>query len=127
MTVGNPDYPRELGPEVSTHRRKANGGLHKLPREQRIAYGDAVERAILRKQRAEFQHASCEPGHKAKCASGTWCTTGATIDAAIKQQHRAALAAAPGQERRARTPEQWQAMYDEAMREKRERKNGGSE
>lgn len=48
-------------------------------------------------------------------ASGTWHTTGEDIHKAVQAQHRAALAACPGQIRRARTAHQWESMYVAAM------------
>jgi hypothetical protein len=117
-----PDYP-DLGPTVIKHRRKAKAGLGKLSADDRRAYGEAVEQAIRAKQRHEFIRASCEPDKRATCASGTWHNDGNKIDAAIKQQQRAALAAYPSQERRARTPEKWKELYEEAMEAKRNGKH----
>jgi hypothetical protein len=112
------NYP-DLGSHVVKHRCKARAGLGRLTVDDRRAYGEAVEQAIKAKQRQEFIRASCEPSHRANCASGTWHSDGDKIDAAIRQQHRAALAACPSQERRRRTPQQWQELYDEAMAAKR--------
>jgi hypothetical protein len=89
----------------------------------RHAYGEAVERAIKAKQRQEFIRASCEPGKRVHCASGTYHNDGRKISEAVRQQHRAALAAYPSQERRARTPQQWQELYEEAMRAKQNGKD----
>jgi hypothetical protein len=117
-----PEYP-ELGPSVAKHRHRAKDGVGKMAPAIRRAYGEAVEQAIKAKQRQEFIRASCEPSRRANCASGTWHSDGNKIDAAIRQQHRAALAAYPSQERRRRTPQQWQELYEEAMRAKRNGKD----
>jgi hypothetical protein len=106
-----PDYP-DL-PTVKKHRKN----LTSLSQEQRRAYGEAVENAIRAKQRAELQREL--PTHPVSCASGTNHNCGRKISAAMRAKHRAALLACPGQERRARTPQIWQTMYDAAMAEKR--------
>ena len=85
----------------------------------RHAYGLAVETAIRALQRSELQREL--PTHNCHCASGTNHNSGAAILKAMQTKPRAALAAAPSQERRAREPHVWQRMYDEAMAEKRAR------
>jgi hypothetical protein len=112
-----PVYP-DL-PAVKKHRALARDGLSALSHEQRQAYGLAVETAIRAKQRSELQREL--PEHRCHCASGTNHNDGAAISAAMRAKHRAALLACPSQERRARTPAMWQAMYAEAMEEKRNR------
>jgi len=117
--------PKSFGPEydiesaaLKKFRRMARKGLSHLSTDERRAYGAAVEAATLARQRAFLKsHGEAEP--RPSCASGTWHTTGAAIDAAIRSQHKAALAACPSRERRARTPQQWQAMYADAMARKR--------
>jgi hypothetical protein len=108
-----PNYP-DL-PAVKKHRKP----LASLSRDQRRAYGEAVETAIRKLQRAALQREL--PEHRCNCASGTNHNDGAAISAAMRAKHRAALLAAPSQERRARTPRQWEAMYAEAMEAKRAR------
>jgi len=122
--------PKSFGPEydiesaaLKKFRRMARKGLSHLSTDERRAYGAAVEAATLARQRAFLKsHGEAEP--RPSCASGTWHTTGEAISAAIRSQHKAALAACPSRERRARTPQQWQAMYAAAMTEKRQRKTG---
>lgn len=98
-----PQYP-DLGPGVAKFRRMASGGIAAMDPADRRAYGEAVERAIKAKQRSELQRAGAAPPPLIK-----------DVGAHIRAKQCAALAACPGQERRARTPDQWQAMYDEAM------------
>lgn len=91
--------------------------IKSMDRYYRQAYGQAVEDAVLAKQRSMLKcHGEVMPA--ASCASGTWHATGDAIDKAIKAQHRAALQAYPGQVRRARTPQEWKKMYDETMKNK---------
>lgn len=105
--AGKP-YPN-LGPTVAKHRRAANYS--------RQEHGAAVEIAIRALQRSELRRAA--PSISPSCASGTWYSDGADIHRAIRAQQAAALARAPGSARRARTPEEWQKLYDEAMKAKR--------
>jgi hypothetical protein len=121
------ELPKQFGPDydlesaaLKNFRRMARKGLSHLSAEDRRAYGAAVEVAVLARQRA-FLKSHTVPEPRPVCASGTWYTTGEEIHAAIRRQHRAALAAAPGVERRARTPDQWRSMYAAAMAEKRGR------
>ena len=44
---------------------------------------------------------------------------GAAVEEAVLAKQRSSLLNCPAQVRRERTPEQWQEMYDEAMKEKR--------
>jgi hypothetical protein len=112
-----PDYNIESA-ALKKFRRMARKGLSHLSAEDRRAYGAAVEDAVLARQRAFLKsHTEAEP--RPHCVSGTWHSDGEEIHAAIRRQHRAALAAAPGVERRARTPDQWRSMYAAAMAEKR--------
>ena len=112
-----PEYDLESA-ALKKFRTKARKGLSHLSTDDRHAYGAAVELATLARQRA-FLKTATVPEPRPHCASGTWHTTGEAIDKAIRQQHRAALAACPAQERRARTPDQWASMYAAAMEEKR--------
>jgi hypothetical protein len=112
-----PVYP-DL-PAVNKHRKAARDGLALMSRDARQAYGLAVETAIRAKQRAELQREL--PSHNVSCASGTNHNDGAAIHKAMQAKQRAALLAAPAQERRARKPAVWQAMYDAAMADKRKR------
>lgn len=115
-----PAYLVAMGATVAKLRSKAaRNGLAALSHKDRQAYGAAVEKAILAKQRTEFMAQNSETVHRPNCASGTWYTTGADIDKAIKSRQRAALAACPSQERRAREPQVWARMYEEAMEAKR--------
>lgn len=114
-----PIYP-DL-PSVKKFRKMAAsaGSVAAMDKAFRHAYGEAVEAAIKAKQRSELQREL--PTHNCHCASGTNHNSGAAIHKAMQRKHRAALVACPGQERRARKPEVWHAMYDEAMAEKRKR------
>jgi hypothetical protein len=107
-----PVYPA-LGATVAKFRRLARRGLQTLSDRERYGYGRAVETAIRALQRSELQREL--PSFRSNCASGTWHTDGADIHAAIQRQQRNALLAWPSKQRRARTPYQWQRMYDEAM------------
>ena len=108
-----PEYP-DLGASVAKFRpAAAKQGVMAMQREQRLAYADAIERAIRSKQRASLR--SEKPGRAIRCASGTAHNTGEEISRAIRAQHRAALAACPSQIRRAREPEEWVELYDAAM------------
>lgn len=106
-------------PALKKIRRQAKGGLATLDKAARQAYGAEVEKAIIAKQRASLLGTGDRPAFKAWCASGTFHSDGGDIGKAVLTQHRASLAACAGQERRARTPQQWADMYAEAMAEKR--------
>jgi hypothetical protein len=111
-----PEY-NVASPVLAKHRQLARDGLAAMTWEQRQAYGSAVEAAVLAAQRREAMRA-CVPGKRCGCASGTWYSDGADISAAIREQHRRALAACGSQERRARTPAEWETMYEAAMEAK---------
>jgi hypothetical protein len=101
---------------LSKYRWQARTGLAALSREERRVYGEAVERAVLARQRSELQAACANPGTpKARCASGTYHNDGADIHEAIRQRQRNALLAAPAKIRRARTDDEWRRMYQKAM------------
>ena len=51
--ASGPDYP-SLGAAVGKWRWRARDGLQSLTREERRAYGDAVEQAILALQRTQL-------------------------------------------------------------------------
>ena len=117
----NPRY--DIGSaQLTKFRKLARHGLNTLSRAEIENYADAVEQAVLASQRAAVM-GTREVVFKAGCASGTFHNNGADVIKAVLHQQRAALAACPSQERRARTPNQWQAMYDEAMAQKRHRQN----
>jgi hypothetical protein len=109
-----PFYP-DLGAGVAKFRRIPRNKITKV---QRLAYGEAVHRAILAKQRSELQREL--PSFKPRCASGTWHADGDKIHAAIQQQQAARLQAAVAQDRK-RTPAQWKTAYDAAMQDQRRR------
>jgi len=117
-TAEGPDYPT-LGAAVAKWRWRAREGLRSLTREERQAYGEAVERAILALQRAEANRGFAPITPKVHCASGTAHTTGEAIHEAIREQQARALAAYPSYVRRNRSPQVWQQMYEAAMAEKR--------
>lgn len=110
-----PDYTIS-SPALVKHRRKAGEGLASLPRAERQAYGAAVEAAVLAAQRRQLATAG-EVMPRPRCASGTWHNDGAAIHDAVRDQQRRSLLACASQIRRARTPEQWERMYREAMPE----------
>ena len=115
---GNPPYP-DLGAGVAKYRRMArDGGVQQLPEAIRWAYGEAIEKAIRAMQRSELQREL--PNHACGCASG--CSKPDGIGDHMRQKQRSDLLAYPGKVRRHRTSEQWQALYDAAMAEKRKRK-----
>jgi hypothetical protein len=119
--------PAEFGPAydidsatLKKHRRAARGGLAGMSRGEIVEYANAVEAAVLAKQKSQLRrHGEVMPAPH--CASGTWHTTGAAIHKAMQQKQRAALLACPAQIRRERTPKQWADMYAEAMADKRKR------
>jgi hypothetical protein len=98
MAEAIPSIPNPFGPTYDVNsvalakfRRKPFG---ELTRDERRAYGEAVEKAVLVKQRA-LLYREATPDYRSPCASGTWHTTGEAIHAAILQQQRAALVAYP--------------------------------
>jgi hypothetical protein len=97
------------------HRWLAREGLAALTKEERHAYGKAVEQAILAKQRSELLASFWRPANPKRCASGTPFSDGAEIHEAIKQQQRNALLSAPSKIRRRRTDAGWRQLYNEAM------------
>lgn len=113
-----PQYPA-LTAKVQKYRRMARDGIQSMPREMIVAYARSIEEAILTLQRSELQRVL--PGRTPHCASGTAHTDGRAISAAIRQQHKSSLESYPSKVRKARTPEQWQRMYAQAMREKQAR------
>lgn len=113
-----PDYPA-LGAAVAKWRWRSREGLQSLTHEERQAYGEAVERAILALQRAEANRGLSPVTPKVHCASGTPHNTGEAIHNAIREQQARALAAYPSYARRKRTAIEWQDMYEAAMAEKR--------
>jgi hypothetical protein len=106
-----------FGPSVQKWRRK--GPIATMAKEDRRAYGAAVLAEVRTKQRQALQREV--PTHNVICASGCNSNDGDEILKALKTRQRAALAAAASQERRARKPEEWEAKYKEAMKEKQER------
>lgn len=113
-----PNYNVE-GAALQKFRRQARGAgsLSEMLPAHRRAYGEAVEKAVLAKQRSAL-FGALEPERKAPCASGTWHSDGAKISAAVRAQQAARLQASAAADRRNRTPAQWAAMYRAAMREK---------
>lgn len=117
-----PEYPN-MGPRVAKFRRIPK---RKLTAAQKREYAEAIETKILSLQRQSLQREL--PTFKPRCPSGTWHNNAdGKIGKAIREQQRNALLAYPEQARRARTPQQWQDMYEAAMAEKdrakRQRKN----
>jgi len=118
MSALGPDYPM-LGATVAKWRWHARDGLQSLPREDRQAYGEAVERAILALQRSEANRGLPPVTPKVHCASGTPHNSGDVIHNAIREQQARTLAAYPSYVRRKRAPVEWQDTYETAMTEKR--------
>jgi hypothetical protein len=101
---------------LGKYRWLAREGLAALTKEERRAYGKAVEQTILAKQRSELLASLGRPANpRPRCASGTPFSDGADIHEAIKQQQRSALLSAPSQIRRRRTDAEWRQLYSEAM------------
>jgi hypothetical protein len=75
---GNPEYPK-LGATVAKWRWRARKGLQTLTRNERHAYGEAVEQAVLALQRSEAMHSLTPATPKCRCASGTAHNTGEAI------------------------------------------------
>ena len=113
-----PLYP-DMGQGVAKFRTIAKkcGGVQKMSEADRWAYGSAIEKKILAMQRSELQREL--PEHKVNCASG--CASPDGVGDHMRRKQRAALAACPGMERRARTDQQWREMYEQAMADKRSR------
>jgi hypothetical protein len=98
----NPPYP-DLGEGVAKYRRKANGSIYSLSRAERVAWADAIERAIRAKQRAALQREAAP------------ARTFYPVGEALRRAHRARLLACPAQIRREREPEEWIKLYKNAM------------
>jgi hypothetical protein len=98
---------------LKTFRARARRGAPYNP-----AYAEAIEKAVLARQRAEAGIGLPAAKPKCHCASGTAYSDGRDIHKAVRAQQAAALARCPSQERRARTPAQWLAMYQVAMEAK---------
>lgn len=111
-----PEYNVE-GVSLRKWRTKARKGLKALTRAEVVEYGDAVEKAILAKQRSEFYRrvSNVAVNPHINCASGTNHNSGEAIHEAIKAQHLAGLYSYPAQARRKRTPAQWEQLYVDAM------------
>jgi hypothetical protein len=119
--IANPRY--DVGSaQLTKFRAVANaaGGVMALERFYRVQYAEAVEQAVLASQRASLAPKRAAV-FQAMCASGTFHNDGEAIGKAVVARHRAALSSYPAQVRRARTPNEWQAMYAEAMADKRAR------
>ena len=111
-------YPK-LGASVIKFRKLA--AQRPLTREERLAYGEAVEKAILALQRSEAI-TLCGLGPvnpKPICASGTFHNNGDDIHNAVLAQQRNALLCAPAQIRKRRSECEWRDLYKKAMKEKR--------
>lgn len=109
-TDNTPPYP-ELGQTVAKFRRLASKGLANMLVTDRRAYADAIETAIKAKQREEMYSGL------GKINRGSPERSDPIGDARLAKLNRELLAA-PSKERRARTPQKWQEMYAEAMKEK---------
>jgi hypothetical protein len=114
------DYGPEYNIDSAALKKFRRKRLSSMSRSERQAYGAAVEAAVLSAQRVALRRAA-PSAPRPNCASGTTHNTGEAIIKAIREQHRAALLACPSQERRARSPVEWQTMYDAAMAERRKR------
>ncbi len=117
-STNGPDHP-SLGAAVAKWRARARDGLKALSYEERFAYGEAVERAILALQRSDAQRGLPPINPRCACASGTPHNDGEKIHNAIREQQARALAAYPSFVRRHRTDLEWRQMYEAAMAEKR--------
>ena len=118
-----PNYPKLASAKLAKYRYAARKGLRLLSLDERRAYGDAVEQAILALQRSEANTGLPAVTPKVHCASGTAHNTGEAIHKALREQQATALRNCPSTERRRRKPETWRSMYAEAMKEKRERQS----
>jgi hypothetical protein len=103
-----PEYPKDLGPNVAKFRRMASDGIAGMDHALRKAYGEAVEAAIKSKQRSDLLREGTAPPPLVK-----------DVGAYLRAKQRSALLACPGAERRARTSDEWQRLYEEAMNAKR--------
>ena len=112
----------EYGPTYnidSTNLKKfrfmAKDGLKELSYNERYAYGEAVEKAVLAKQKAEARVGLDLTEHRINCASGTNYTTGAEIHKAVRLQQYNSLMGYPSKVRRNRSDIEWRGMYNDAM------------
>ena len=113
-----PTYDLESA-ALKKHRRAAKGGLATMSRGQVVEYANAVEAAVLAKQKTQLaRHGESMPAPN--CASGTWHTTGEAIHKAMQAKQRAALLACPSQIRRARHPAEWHKAREAAERREAE-------
>ncbi len=103
-----------MGQGLARHRKLAGDGLRRLSREERVAYADAVELAVLALQRQELRRAA-PAEQRPNCASGSWDEYPSE---AVRRQQHAALASWPAKVRRNRTDVEWKALYEEAMEAK---------
>jgi hypothetical protein len=70
---------------LTKFRWQARNGLAELSYEERRAYGEAIERAILAKQRSELQGSIGPIKPRVRCASGTDYSDGADIHEAVRK------------------------------------------
>lgn len=114
-----PLYPNL--PSVTKWRKSARaaGGAMQMDRALRQGYGAAVHEAIRTLQAQELRRELVAPS--ANCASGTFHSDGRKIHQAVRGQQAGELARCASAIRKRREPEEWRAMYAEAMKEKRER------
>jgi hypothetical protein len=105
-----PTYP-DLGPTVAKFRRRASqvGGLREMSPAERAVYAEAIEQKIKALQRA------------ALLREGTPIPPPTIFGKKLAEHHRATLLSYPAKVRRARTDDEWKAMYEAAMKEKRKR------
>jgi hypothetical protein len=105
-----PKYPA-LGEKVAKFRRKANmaGGAQKLPKAERVAYGEAVLEAIRGLQRSELMRC-LRPTPSDKAYADDW-KRGEAILASIRAGLRAQTCPR-------RVPATW-GEYEDAMKAKR--------
>ena len=113
-----PAYPT-LGPTVAAHRRKAGraGSISAMAPEDRKAYGAAVLAGFA----TLASKIGSAPSPRCPCASGTWESSPAAIQSAIRRQHVAQLQAGANADRRRRTDREIADLYEKAMAEKRAR------
>lgn len=116
----NPEYNIDSAALRKWRSRSRQAGIKALTRDEIVAYADAVEKAVLAKQRS-FLRGHSKPERRVNCASGTNYTTGEAIHEAVRAQLAAKLNACPSVIRRKRTDWQWRSLYDDAMKRKRER------
>jgi hypothetical protein len=93
--------------------RRREGPLSSWAREDRQAYGAAIELAVLTAQAAALRREVTE--QRPNCASRSWANSPGEVGAVVRQQQAAALAACPSQVRRSRTVQEWESLYINAM------------